>query len=69
MDYIYLNSVLCNTLSCENEIAKVMLIHPRSKHGHVIDLTITRRDVGKFCNACFLSSVECNTNDKVVVGY
>ena len=48
---------------------KVTWIHPRSKHGHLIDFIITQKgDHGNVCNMHVLRSAECDTDHKLVPG-
>lgn len=44
-------------------------MHPRSKHGHMIDHIITRScDLKDVCSVCVLHNAECNTGHKLVQG-
>ena len=59
------NLAICNTFY-QKQKHKVTWIHPRSKHGHMIDFIITRRDdLRDVCNVCVLRSAECDTDHKI----
>ena len=61
------NLAICNTFFHQQQKHKVTWTRPRSKHGHMIDFIITRRDdIRDVCNACVLCSAECDTDHKMV---
>ena len=63
------NLAIGNTFFRQKLKHKVTWIHPRSKHGHMIDFIITRKDdIGDACNIRVLRSAECNTDHKLVRG-
>jgi hypothetical protein len=63
------NLAISNTFFRQKEKHKVTWIHPRSKHGHMIDFIITRRgDLRDVCNVRVLRSAECDTDHKMVRG-
>ena len=63
------NLAICNTFYRQKQKHKATWIHPRSKHGHMIDYIITRRDdLSDVCNVRVLRSAECDTDHKMVRG-
>ena len=63
------NLAISNTFFHQIHKHKVTWIHPRSKHGHLIDFIILRkRDMGDICNVRVLRSAECDTDHKLVRG-
>ena len=65
----HFNLAITNTFFRQKQRHKVTWIHPRSKHGHLIDFIITRKqDLGDVCNVRVLPSAECDTDHKLVRG-
>ena len=63
------NLAITNTFFRQKQRHKVTWIHPRSKHGHLIEFIITRKqDSGDVYNVCVLPSAECDTDHKLVRG-
>ena len=60
---------VCNTFYQQKDIRKVTWIHPRSKHGHILDYIITRkRDLQDVSTVRVLRGAECGTDHKLVRG-
>ncbi|KAK2561818.1 MAM and fibronectin type III domain-containing protein 1 [Acropora cervicornis] len=61
---------ICSLLSVSNWLKhKATWIHPRSKHGHMIDYILTRRnDLRDVCNVRVLRSADGDTDHKMVRG-
>ena len=58
---------VCNTFYQQKVIHKVTWIHPRSKHGHILDYIITRkRDLQDVCTVRVMRGAECGTDHKLV---
>ena len=63
------NLAVCNTFYQQKVIHKVTWIHPRSKHGHILDYIITRkRDLQDVCTVRVMRGAECGTDHKLVRG-
>lgn len=60
------NLVICNTFFRQKEKHKVTSIHPRSKHVHMIDFIVTRRDDLK--DVCNIHVMQHDTDYKLVRG-
>ena len=61
--------VVCNTFFQQKDAHKVTWIHPRSKHGHILDYIITRkRDLQDVCTVKVMRGAECGTDHKFVRG-
>ena len=64
-----LQLAICNTFFPQKLIHKVTWIHPRSKHGHVLDYIICRsRDLRDVCNVRVMRGAECGTDHMLVRG-
>ena len=64
-----LDLVICNTFFHQKLKHKVTWTHPRSKHGHMIDYILTRKeDIRDVCNVRVLRSADCDTDHKMVRG-
>ena len=64
-----LDLVICNTFFHQKLKHKVTWTHPRSKHGHMIDFILTRRnDMRDVCNVRVSRSADCDTDHKMVRG-
>ena len=62
-------SAVCNTFYQQKVMYKVAWMHPRSKHGHILDCIITRkRDLRDVCTVRVKRGVERNTYQKRVRG-
>ena len=60
---------VCNTSFRQKVMQKVTWIHPRSKHGHILDYIITRkRDLRDVCTVRVMRGAECGTDHKLVRG-
>ena len=60
---------MCNTFYQQNVMHKVTWIHPRSKHGHILDYIITRkRELRDVCTVTVIRGTECGTDHKLVFG-
>ena len=60
---------VCNTFYQQKVMHKVTWIHPRSKHGHILDYIITRkRDLRDVCIVRVMRGAECGTDHKLVRG-
>ena len=63
------NLAVSNTFFRQKLKHKVTWTHPRSKHGHMIDFIITRKnDLNDVCSVRVLRSAECDTDHKLVRG-
>ena len=60
---------VCNTSYRQKVMHKVTWIHPRSKHGHILDYIITRkRNLRDVCTVRVMRGAECGTDHKLVRG-
>ena len=60
---------MCNTFYQQNVMHKVTWIHPRSKHGHILDYIITRkRELRDVFTVTVIRGTECGTDHKLVCG-
>ena len=60
---------VCNTFYQQKVMHRVTWIHPRSKHGHILDYIITRkRDLRDVCTVRVIRGAECGTDHKLVRG-
>ena len=59
--------IVGNTFFQQKDIHKVTWIHPRSKHGHILDYAITRmQDIQDMCSVRVMRGAECGTDHKLV---
>ena len=60
---------ICNTFSHQKDTHKATWIHPRSKHGHILDYVIIRkRDLQDVCTVRVMRGAECGTDHRLIRG-
>ena len=58
-----------NTFSHQKDTHKATWIHPRSKHGHILDyLIIRKRDLQDVCTVRVMRGADCGTDHRLIRG-